>query len=234
MIAISKSILHKVIVVFLTGALVAGCVTPGGSFGSDANLSSDERQLRQQQAEFDRTVVGGVVAGAIAGALIGALLGRDSKGALVGAGVGATAGGLAGSYVANKKKQHASEQARLASVRADVQKDNQKVAQVISVTERVMARNENELVQMKRLVASGGKRRQDMTALVSKVEANRNALQGTIANLKKRRTEYYQASSSTGNGNTATRAEISVLETQIQDLEGKVEKFNEILNVNRL
>ena len=224
--------LTKFLAVCLIGSMVAGCVTTGGA--STANLSPDEKRLRAQEDEFNTTVAGGVAVGALVGALIGALAGGDAKSGLIGAGVGAAAGGVAGSYVANKKKQHATEQARIDSVRKDVEKDNQKVAQMISVTERVIDKNKTELQQMKRMVASGAKKRSDMSALLTKVTGHRDSVNKSIAGLKKRKTQYFQASDSNSNANVETRAEISKLENQISKLEKQVQQFDDILKVNRI
>lgn len=224
--------LRKCVAMFLIGSMVTGCVTTAGA--SNANLSPDEQRLRAQEEEFNTTVAGGVVAGAIAGALIGILLGGDAKSGAIGAGLGAAAGGAAGSYVANKKKQYATEQARLDSVRRDVEKDNRQVAQRISLTERVIDKNKIELQQMKRLVASGSKKRSDMTALLAKVSGNRTSVTNSISELKKRKTQYFQASSSNSNANAQTRAEIDKLENQISKLEKQVQQFDEIIQVNRI
>ena len=224
--------LRKFLAVFLIGSIVAGCVTTGGA--STANLSPDEKRLRAQEDEFNTTVVGGAVAGALAGALIGVLIGGDAKSGAIGAGIGGAAGGAAGSYVANKKKQYATEQARIDSVRMDVEKDNQKVAQMIIVTERVIDKNKTELQQIKRMVASGAKKRSDMSALLSKVTGHRDSVNKSIAGLKKRQTQYFQASSSNSNANVEARAEISKLENQISKLEKQVQQFDEILKVNRI
>ena len=224
--------LQKFLAIFLIGSMVAGCVTTGGA--SNANLSPDEQRLRAQEEEFNTTVVGGVVAGALAGALIGTLLGGDAESGAIGAGIGAAAGGAAGSYVANKKKQYATEQARLDSVRKDVEVVNRQVAQRINLAERIIDKNKTELQQMKRLVASGSKKRGDMTALLTKVSGNRASVTNSIAELKKRKTQYFQASSSNSNANAETRAEIDKLENQISTLEKQVQQFDEIIKVNRI
>lgn len=225
-------VFRKHVALVLIGSLVAGCVTTGQA--GNSSLSPDEQTLRAQEEEFNRTVVGGVVAGAVAGALLGALLGDDNRSAVIGAGLGAAAGGLAGSYVANKKQQYATEQARLDSVKKDVKADNQRVEQVIATTNRVIAKNKGELELMKRQVASGTKQQSEMVSLIKKVRDNRDALSATIAKLNERKTEYYQASSTTGTSNAGTLAEIRKLEEQISSLENDLKRFDEILKVNRL
>jgi len=111
--------------------LLAGCADSGAN---DPNLTPEQRRIRAQRAEQDRTVGGGAIAGAVVGGLLGALLGGNNRGgaAAIGAVAGAAVGGAGGYYVAKRKQRYANENERLDSMAADVRVDNQQMAQYVA------------------------------------------------------------------------------------------------------
>lgn len=226
----------RITALLAVGVFAFGCVTTGGG----QPLTAEEQRLRDQADDFNETVVQGAVVGAIAGAVLGALLGGNNRaqGALVGAAAGGAIGGAGGYYVAKQKEAYGNEQARLDSMTRDVRADNTRLASYISNTQKVVAKNRDELQVMRAAVAQGTREESDMRALVVKVEGNRDAVGKALEGLKENRDEYLNASAQMTSRTAANTApmdsEIQRLNGQIQALEREHQALNRLVTVNTL
>jgi hypothetical protein len=101
-----RSVCLALTVAVPTAFTLSGCAMPSAD---DPNLSPAEQQLRQQSANFDKTILEGAGIGAVAGALLGGLFDSNHlQGAAIGAAGGAALGGAAGYGVAENNQSQAS------------------------------------------------------------------------------------------------------------------------------
>jgi len=238
---IMSGFFRKAVSALMVVVLLGACQTTQNS-ANNANLTPEERRLREQAEDFNTTVVEGAIVGALAGAILGALLSSNNRaqGAAIGAGAGAAIGAGSGYYVAKQKEQFANEQARLDSMITEVKADNNRLEAFIQTTNTVVAKNREELNAMQVAVKNGTKKRADMQALLVRAEGNRDAIQVAIANLKENRAEYLNASNQmrVDAGNTVDvgpyDAEIARLDGQIQVLEREYADLSRVITVNQL
>jgi hypothetical protein len=122
----------------------------------DPRLSPAQNQLREANANWNRTVATGALVGAASGAAIGALSSRNSgQGALIGAGVGLLVGGLGAMVVADRNftfaKREATAQERVTNANA-VAADLERRVQLAN---QVVAQNRATLNQLDRQYQAG-------------------------------------------------------------------------------
>jgi len=224
---------------FLVVALLAGCVTtPLGR--SSQPLTPEEERLRAQADDFNVTVSQAAIAGAVIGGILGALLNRNNRAAGAAAGVlaGGAFGAAGGYYVAQRKQAYANEQARLNGMINDVDADNQRLTAFISNTRSVFAKNKAELEEMEIQIAAGQKKQSDKSALLSKVETNRDAVADALEQLRENKEQYQLASNQMRTDVAADTsdmdAEILELSNQISQLETQLDSLNQVIEVHRL
>lgn len=232
---------RSVIAAVLCAALLGGCVTGGESYSNDSYLTPEQRRLRAQDQDFNRTVGEGAVTGAVVGGLIGFLAGgRRNRGAgtLIGAGVGALAGTAAGYYVAQKKQQYANENQRLDSMTADVRSDNARLEAYIANTRTVVAQNKAELARLRSAIATREATRVDLDRRVAVAQQDAAHIRQTIGRLRERQGDYIQARNATraedpGANTAAMDAEIARLSQQIGALEAQLNDLNSAITITR-
>jgi hypothetical protein len=232
---------RAVIAAVLCAAMVAGCESNGGYSASDPNLTPEQRRLRAQNQDFNRTLGEGAVTGALIGGLIGLLAGgrhNRGAGALIGAGVGALAGTAAGYYVAKKKQQYVNENQRLDSMTSDVRADNTKLEAYIANTRTVVAQNKAELARLRSEYNARQATRADLNRRISTAEQDAAHIRQTVGRLRERQNDYLQARNATraedpGVSTAAMDAEIARLSQQIQVLEGQLNELNGAISITR-
>lgn len=227
--------------VFVIAALLLqGCAT-GSLSADDPNLTPEERALREQADDFNRTVAEGVVAGAALGALLGALAsgGRPGRGAAIGAVAGSVAGGFYGNYVGQQKQRFANEHARLDAMVADVESDNLRLEAYIRTTDRVIADNKKQLKELNAQVAEGKISEARAQADLQRIRKNQEAIQAAIDRLKTNRKEYINAALDTQRTNpnvdvTPLDREIASLEENIRRLEAQYRELDRAIAVTQI
>ena len=213
--------------------LLAGCVDSGAN---DPNLTPEQRRIRAQRAEQDRTVGGGAVAGAIIGGLIGLAVGGNNRGAA--AAVGAVAGGAlgagAGYYVARRKQQYANENERLGVMTSDVRNENQQLAQFVADSRAVVAHDKADLARLRGEYANRRSSRADLDRRIAIAEQDAQAIQQRINSARKQLAEFQQArAQAQGPAGPQMDAEIARLNGQIAQLESQLNDLNTSIAVTR-
>jgi hypothetical protein len=183
-----------------------------------------------------KTISGGAVFGALAGGLIGKVAGGND-GAVAGAGIGALVGAGVGSYVAEKKKKYASVEARIAGER-------ELVAQSIATSEAQIASSDAQLRLLDTQLAALNRKRvakasawQQATAMLSRLEGERAALERNRASLQTQITNQKQFVQSTerevGRKNAARAAQVAQWREDIPRMEVVLERMTvQIANVD--
>jgi hypothetical protein len=229
---------------------VSACQTPGplqqgSSTGAPATqLSPAEQQMRADSDRFNSTVIGGVLTGAAAGALAGGLAalltGGNSKEvrntALAGAVVGGTIGGIDG-YVTAKKEQAGRGQIReLQAAAADVRQDNQKLQAYLDSSGSVLNEGKSRLAALRSDVAAKRVSTEQAEAARKREEQNIASMNTTLAQAKKTRDQYTQASAKMTGSIQDRRdidAEIARMNKQVAQLESNITEYNKALAVSR-
>jgi hypothetical protein len=232
---------RSAIAAVLCAALLGGCVTGSGASYNDPGLTPEQRRLRAQQEDFNRTVGEGAVVGALAGALLGALVAgkrNRASGALVGAGAGALLGGAGGYYVARKKEQYVNENQRLDAMAADVRNDNARLDAYIANTRTVVAQDKAELARLRSQYNTRQATKSDLDRRISVAEQDAAYIQQTIARLRERQHDYIQARNATraenpGASTSAMDAEIQRLNQQIAALEAQLGELNSAIAITK-
>lgn len=232
---------RSAIAAVLCAATLGGCATGGSSYSNDPYLTPEQRRLRAQDQEFNRTVGEGAVVGALGGALLGALVaGKRNRGAgaLIGAGAGALLGGATGYYVAKKKDQYVNENQRLDSMTADVRSDNARLEAYIANTRTVVAQNKAELARLRAAYNTNQATRTDLNRRVSTAEQDASHIRQTIGRLRERQSDYIQARNATradnpGASTAAMDAEIARLNQQIAALEAQLNELNSAISITK-
>jgi outer membrane lipoprotein SlyB len=231
--------IRSTIAAVLCAATLGGCVTGSGSYANDPYLTPEQRRLRAQDQDFNRTVGEGAVTGAVIGGLLGALVGgkrNRASGALIGAAGGALLGGGAGYYVAKKKEQYANENQRLDSMTADVRNDNAKLAAYVANTRTVVAQNRAELNRLRTQYNTRQASRDELDRRISIAEQDASHINQTLGRLRERQGDYVQArnaSRSEGASTASMDAEIARLNQQIAALEAQLGELNRAIAITK-
>jgi len=223
-----RSFTSRILAVGLSITLIlGGCVTHGQQ--PDEQLTPAEARLRQQSADFNRTIAEGVGIGALGGAALGAGIGalvtkNRGTGALIGAAIGAlsgaVAGGVTGSYYANKKQQYANEEQRLDSMIADISTENQKLEALNATTQQVVTENLAELDAIQGDLSAKRISRAQANQRLAQVDNERQTIALTLASLKKRRNEWQEAAAQARMD--ASGQQVRMLDQQIAQLEKQI------------
>lgn len=139
--------------------LVTGCATTRPA-PDTRSLTPAQRELRQLNEAFEKTVWEGIGAGVVGGAAIGALAALlAGKNPLYGAAIGGVSGGLlggvAGSYVAQRQREASSRLGTVQAMRRDVQQKNRQAADAVRVSERVLEEDKKKLALLKKQLRAG-------------------------------------------------------------------------------
>jgi hypothetical protein len=173
---------RSAIAAVLCAAMLGGCVTGAGSSANDPGLTPEQRRLRAQQEDFNRTVGEGAVVGAVAGARLGALVaGTRDRAASVSARRQCPGRGATGYYVARKKEQYVNENQRLDSMTADVRSDNARLDAYIQNTRIVVAQDKAELARLRSQYNTRQATKSDLDHRVSVAEQDAAHIRQTSA-----------------------------------------------------
>jgi len=226
-----------------TAAMMAGVLLFGGCAASAPSrpLTPQEARMRQQSKDFNRTIAEGVgigiLGGAAAGAGIGAAVNSRDRGegaiigAIIGGVVGGIAGGMTGKYYADKKATYANEEQRLDAIIADLREQNMSLAELVVATKTVCDADQQKLARIQSDLAAQRITRADADRQLAAIDDNREVLEATIADLKKRRGEWLEVandarSDTSSNRIAALDAEIATLETRISEMESELNALN--------
>jgi uncharacterized protein YcfJ len=221
---------------------LSACQTTGLGSVFNANLTPEERQLRNQADDFNQTIVEGTAIGAVLGGIIGALACKKNdrgKCAAMGAGIGALAGAGAGLAVANAKAGYAEKQNGLNQQIAGIEQANAKLTRYIATAKSVIDKNKVKLVQIKSDLNGGNIKIDDARKEYDRVSENSKVIHNTIINLKKKRTKFVNAAATTksnfSSGNTSQLdSEIVTLSAQVETLENAYAGLVKAMEVNRI
>lgn len=230
---------------------LAGCQTTGTSnsftsfFSSDAREETDaEKELRADQKRFSNTVISGVLTGAVTGAVLGALssllLGGGKRDVALAAGVGALAGGTmtgVDAYMTAKREQAGRDSIRMAMAAAeDVERDNNNLQQYLASSERVLNEGTARLAALKQDLDSNKIEAKEADRLRKQEEKNIASMEATLADARKTRDQYQQASAQIdvpAGDKQALDLQINRMDQQINQLERNVAAYAEALAVSR-
>ncbi|MBX3498550.1 MAG: hypothetical protein KF889_03835 [Alphaproteobacteria bacterium] len=228
----SRSLRAAMAGVLCVPLLLTGC--DGGA--NDPGLTPEQRRIRAQRAEQDRTVGGGAIAGAVLGGLIGLAVGGSNRGAAaaIGAAAGAAVGGATGYYVARRKQQYANENQRLGVMTADVQNENQQLAQYVADTRTVVAHDKADLARLRNEYTNRRASRADLDRRIAIAEQDAQAIQQRINAARRQQQEFIQARQQTpGAGGAQMDSEIARLSHQIAQLEAQLNDLNTSISITR-
>jgi len=207
-------------------------------------LTAAEKQLRDDESRFQKTVIGGVLTGAAVGAVVGglaALLGggdsRDAKrGAVAGAVVGGAMGGIDGYVTAKREASGNNELRAIQAATNDVRIDNEKLQTVVNSSNQVLAEAQTRLSNLREDVQQRRISAQDAETERRREEANVATMRKALANARTTRDQYAQASQSfrgTADEKRNLDAEIARANRQIADLERNISSYTRAIAVSR-
>jgi len=223
----------------------SGPVQPSGQVTTSSNqpLTAAEQRMRQDESRFNDTVIGGVMTGAAAGAVAGLLAGlltggnkKEIRNATIGGAViGGVAGGIDG-YVTAKKEQAGRDEIRaLQAAAADVRQDNNKLQAFLDSSGTVLAEGKARLAALRGDVAAKRLSAEQAQAARQREEQNIASMNTTLAQAKKTRDQYAQASKQFSGTPQAKRdldGEIARMDKQVAQLEGNISEYNRALAVS--
>jgi hypothetical protein len=234
----------------------AGCTTYGGvgyssygSYGSssqsNANLTSDEKLLREQSDSFVQdNVFGGAATGAIVGCLLGgllgALLGGRGADAAIGCGAGAAGGAIVGGvdgYMNAKAAQNQSNKILMTrSVTADIRKENAKLESAVQTAQRVADSDQKKLDQIKSELAAKTISIENARAQASVIRQNSAAIAQILDAARKNRDNFVDARNKLQGGVDTTELDqqISQLDAEIAQLQNQLASVNTSLSLTGL
>ena len=247
-IALKRRGAQAVVTAVLIG--LAGCqstgphvpASPGG--GSSAPATAAERQLQEDQDRVTSTTFAAVLTGAAAGAALcglGALLTGNKKNAGKAAAIcgvgGAVLVGVDG-YLTAKKEQAGRQNIRMTqAATADIQQDNKNLQSYLDSSNRVLAEGRARLATLKQDVAAKKMSAEDARRAREREERNIASMSTTLAEAKKTRQQYADASArirQQPRENTASLDnEIRRMDDQIRNLEQNVSAYRQALEVSR-
>ena len=222
----------------------------GGGYGSgsnsnSANMTADEKLLREQSSSFvqDNTFGGaatGAIIGCVLGGVLGALLGGKAQAAAIGCGAGAAAGGIAGGvdgYMKGKAAQtQANEVLMTRSVTADVQKQNAQLQAAVQTAQRVVDDDQKKLDQINAALKAKTMTLENARAQTAGIRQNTGEIAKILDAARKNRDKFVDARNQLqgGSDTTALDAQINELDGQIAQLETQLASVNNSLNLTHL
>lgn len=224
--------------------LLSACQTTGAN---DRPLTPAEQRMREQADTYNQTIFEGAAAGCAAGILAGILIGAAGGGkkntmladGAIGCVAGAAIGGGVGAYVADKQEKYATKEEQLDAMIADVKGENQRLAGLVTATQQVIVADKARLDQIDKDLAAGKITMAQAKEKIAAVDDNKAYLDNTIAELRKRQTNYADAASQTARGAPKSKVramneEINTLEKQIAQLEAERDSLARRRTVSRV
>ena len=197
---------------------VTGCETMPGMTTVDANLSAEERALREDANVFNATVLGGAAAGAAAGGLGCLLFGGSLTDCATEIAIGAATGGVVG-YMTASSQRAANEQVRQADVvTRDIMAENEKLAKLVSSARSVLESNRASAEALKARIASKEADAAEIEAMQAKLRSNIGVLSSTIDTLTEKKHQYTEVAAnlqSQGEETAEVRAQVREMEDHI-------------------
>ncbi len=249
---------RQAMALLLAGSMaLSGCATkPGTSSGADSGdsssgssaikdpeLAADEAALQEDANLFNSTVAGGAALGAgvgiLAGVLIGATTGRIDnmvRYGIAGGLAGGVLGGVDGYMTATAQEASRKRIRQIDVITRDVQKDNENSEKLIESSKRFVESADRRIQEINTEVATKQTSIESARAERAQIEKSRNLMADRLADLKKKRDGYQQASAKLqGQEDTsALDAEIRRLNEQVATLEQTVVAMNQALAVSKV
>lgn len=229
---------------FPQGGATSSTTKSAGGASSTATtqpLTSAELDMRQESEVFNETVAGGAITGAVVGALLGGLIAAvgGGRGGDIGRGmaIGAAAGGIMGGadgYLTAKANQNGNNRVRmLNSMTRDIAADNARLAKLVATSQEVLKDDEARLAKLNQDYEQNTISLKSAQEEKAKIEANRDVVAKTLANVKDRRDKYQQAAAKVGTSPDLDK-QINELNQQIAQLEQSLGAMNSALKVSKV
>jgi len=187
-----------------------------------------EQQLRSNSAVFNRSGLQACLISGGATGLLTYLVKKDKGAAIAAAVVGCGVGIGANYYLQQRRNQYADDEQRLEQMIADVRADNERLGGIIKSAEEVVSEDQKKIDSIDREYKKKQITMEQARQKMQSVDDNREYLEQTLANLKKREADWLEvAEAERGNQSKADMAgmdqEIDQLQNQIAALESDLE-----------
>ena len=195
---------------------LTGCLT--FSEGGGVSLTPEERALREEAQVFNQTVLGGAAAGAAIGGFACMMFGSSLGDCAAEAAIGAVAGGIAG-YVTASKQKAANEQVRATDiVTRDIHAENERLASLVATARSVLEENRASNEELRARIVNNEAEAGEIDAQRRKIQSNVEVLNGVIANLNEKRSQYTEVAGNLddeGKDTAALRKQVREMSEQL-------------------
>jgi len=187
-----------------------------------------EQQLRAESAVFNKSGLQACLITGGATAVLTYLIKKDEGAAIAAAIVGCGVGIGANYYLQQRRKQYANDEQRLEQMIADVRADNERLGRIIKSAEEVIDEDQKKIDSIDRDYKNKQITMEQAQQKMQSVDDNREFLEQTLANLKKREANWLEiVEEERGSQSTTDMAgmdqEIGQLQNQIAALESDLE-----------
>lgn len=194
-----------------------------------ANMTPEEKLLREQVTDYNDTVLVSCAAGGVLGGVLGQVLGGDTKSTLIGAGVGTALGCGVGTAAGNYKQEAEQKDIALDDTIRQAQKENAQLKTTIATADKVIMADEQKIARLRSQITKGEITREQAEKNLASVDNNIAYLNGTIDKLKNRQQQWRLAANKAHTSNPlATKQidkEVDTLNKQIAHLEASLKKL---------
>ena len=211
-------------------ALKQGDKTPvlSNANRTPGSVTPAAQQLRAESAVFNKSGLQACLITGGATAVLTYLIKKDEGAAIAAAIVGCGVGIGANYYLQQRRQQYASDEQRLEQMIADVRADNERLGRIIKSAEEVVSEDKKKIDSIDRAYKQKQITMEQARQQMQSVDDNREYLEQTLANLKKREADWLEiAEAERGNQSKADMAgmdqEIDQLQNQIASLESDLE-----------
>jgi peptidoglycan hydrolase-like protein with peptidoglycan-binding domain len=206
----------------------AGAPVPSNGNSTPGSATPAEQQLRAESAVFNKSGLQACLITGGATAVLTYLIKKDEGAAIAAAIVGCGVGIGANYYLQQRRKEYASDEQRLEQMIADVRADNERLGRIIASAEEVVSDDKKKIDSIDRAYKQKQITMEQARQQMQSVDDNREYLEQTLANLKKREADWLEiAEAERGNQSSADMAgmdqEIGTLQNQIAALESDLE-----------
>ena len=222
-----------------TGLIVAfsvgltGCTSGGGSStgaagtpasqaesADYADLTPEERALRERADALQRTMLEATGLGAAVGVGVGCCSVRS---ALFGLVAGAAAGAAAGSYVGAVQQEYADEEDRLDRIVADLERTNEEAEAALIAMRQVLEQQRSEIAAIRERVANDAAARDALEAELADLQSNVEQMKRAVDGAEERRDDLGEA-----RGVVAVTAATNELDPRLDALSRRITAMREI------
>lgn len=207
------------------------------------DLTPAEKQMAEDDARFNETVLGGILVGATVGGIASYVLCKITGGGprkcnaflAVGVLAGGTAGGVDGYNKAKVADQSNKKMRKNELILADLQRDNSNLERSVASSGTVIAESTKRIQNQKVAVAKGRKTREQAEADLARAQRNRDAVEDQVEKAKASLAVYKEARDPADRSNSAQLNEqIKTMEKQIATLEKYIASIDDSMKVNRV